>query len=114
LSGEHALEAFVSLQIILLTRNSVRASLYIRLPVDKHRRFCAYAKRAGFSVNTATEMLIDQILAQVDADFRWPDWLIEAVDAGALPLHMPRPIDDDPGDDCSAEEPFERKALHAV
>lgn len=92
----------------------MRTSLYVRLPVETHQRFFAYARWAGVSANMAAEMLIDQLLAQVDPEFRWPDWLREAVAAGELPFQMPEQGDHEPLDEEEPQEPGQGRALRAV
>lgn len=91
----------------------MRVSLYIRLPVDKHRRFCAYARRVGVSANQAAEMMVDQVLAQTDPTFEWPDWLVEAVEEG-LPIQRPASADEEEGEEISGSSSTGRAALRAV
>lgn len=73
--------------------------LFARLPDAKHRALSTLAASWGMSLSALVESLIDQLLFQTVPNFDAPQWLLEAVESGALPI-----------DRCTADEgidPFE-------
>lgn len=68
-------------------------ALFVRLPEAKHRALSALAASWGVSLSAVVESLVDQVLFQCVPMYDAPAWLIDAVEAGLLPIE--RCPDDD-------------------
>jgi hypothetical protein len=61
-------------------------ALFARLPEAKHRALAALAAGWGVSLSTVVESLIDQVLFQCVPRYDAPEWLLDAVESGLLPI----------------------------
>jgi len=67
-------------------------ALFVRLPEAKHRALSGLAAAWGVSLSTVIDSLVDQVLFQCVPMYDAPQWLLDAVESGLLPIE-PCPID---------------------
>lgn len=68
-------------------------ALFARLPEAKHRALSALAASWGITLGTLIESLIDQVLIQTVPGYDAPQWLLDAIESGLLPI-QPCPDDE--------------------
>lgn len=64
----------------------VKKALYVRIAAHKHRLLAQLVASRGMTLSTLVEQMVDQLLYQAVPNFQAPEWLLDAVASGEIPI----------------------------